>query len=509
MKTLKYIAALCCMALASCTENNLDAVKPEEPSNEGTVLTAVIGADTKTTIGEKSGKEYTILWTAGDKINVNGEESSEAVIEADAKSAKYSFAKVLTAPFSAVYPSSVYKSEGVVTIPSSQSYKAGTFDPSSAVLCAYSGSDASLTFHHLMAYLKLSFGNTAGNTALEKIMKVEVKSNGGEPMSGEFSVNYETGSITPAEGNASTIITMSCGTAGLDLGKEILVAIPAQKYAKGLVITTFDKVGNKSVYTTAATFDAMAGKVYPMPIKMELYPGTTLKAIKVESLLWAPVYCGYSAEHPNGLLYQYGRAKGQSYYPASESSAICVNAPIQNPEDEKFYKGKSDWYSGTALTAWPMSETDAGYVEGKIGNPCPEGWRIPTRAELSNLVNTGFTMASVWKYENSTEWTDAKSEKSVVIGGFSLNGSELFFAGVGGRTSGGKSFYRSNEEAYARIWASDRNSTDASKASCLSLQRKKDSKNVGLTGPNDFTLKLRDDYVKAGGISVRCVKNSE
>ena len=509
MKTLRYIAALCCVALASCSENNLDAVKPEEPSNEGIVLTAEIGADTKTTIGEKSGKDYSILWTAGDKINVNGEESSEAVIGTDAKSAKYSFARVLTAPFSAVYPSSVYKSEGVVTIPSSQSYKAGTFDPSSAVLCAYSGSDASLTFHHLMAYLKLSFGNTAGNTALEKIMKVEVKSNGGEPMSGEFSVNYESGSIAPAEGNESTIITMSCGTAGLDLGNEILVAIPAQNYAKGLVITTFDKVGNKSVYTTTAAFDAMAGKVYPMPIKMELYPGTTLKAIKVGSLLWAPVYCGYSAEHPNGLLYQYGRAKGQPYYPAGESSSICVNAPIQNPEDDKFYKGKSDWYSGTALTAWPMSETDAGYVEGKIGNPCPEGWRIPTRAELSNLVNTGFTMASVWKYENSTKWTDAENEKSVVIGGFTLNGSELFFAGVGGRTSGGKSFYRSNEEAYARIWASDRNSTDASKASCLSLQRKKDSKNVGLTGPNDFTLKLRDDYVKAGGISVRCVKNSE
>ena len=517
MKTLKYIAALCCIASASCTENNLDAVKPEEPSNGGTVLTAMIGADTKTTIGEKSGKEYTILWTAGDKINVNGEESSEAVIEADAKSAKYSFAKELTAPFSAVYPSSVYKSEGVVTIPSSQSYKAGTFDPSSALLCAYSVSDASLTFHHLMAYLKLSFGNTAGNTALEKIMKVEVKSNGTEPMSGEFSVNYESGSITPAEGNESTIITMSCGTAGLDLGNEILVAIPAQKYSKGLVITTFDKVGNKSVYTTAATFDAIAGNVYPMPIKMELYPGTTLKAIKVGSLLWAPVYCGYSEEHPNGLLYQYGRAKGQSYYPAGESSSICVNAPIQNPEDDKFYKGKPDWYSGTALTAWPMSKDDVGYVEGKIGNPCPEGWRIPTRAELNNLVNTGFTMTSVWKYENSTKWTDAENEKSVVIGGFTLNGSELFFAGVGGRTSSaGMSFYRSNEDAYARIWASDRNSTDASKASCLDLQRKcttkkengKDVK-VGLTGPNDFTLKFKDDYVKAGGISVRCVKNSE
>ena len=512
MKTLKYIAALCCVALASCTENNLDAVKPEEPSNGGTVLTAVIGADTKTTIGEKSGKEYTILWTAGDKINVNGEESSEAVIEAaDAKSAKYSFAKVLTAPFSAVYPSSVYKSEGVVTIPSSQSYKAGTFDPSSALLCAYSGSDASLTFHHLMAYLKLSFGNTAGNTALEKITKVEVKSNGGEPMSGEFSVNYESGSITPAEGNESTIITMSCGTAGLDLGNEILVAIPAQKYAKGLVITTFDKVGNKSVYTTAATFNAIAGNVYPMPIKMELYPGTTLKAIKVGSLLWAPVYCGYSVEHPNGLLYQYGRVKGQPYYPASGSSSICVNAPIQNPEDDKFYKGKSDWYSGTALTAWPMNKDDVGYVENKIGNPCPSGWRLPTTAEFEGLLKIGFVQSTNWAF--STSGTDAQKEAKKVETGFTLkDDSGLFFAAAGGRIAIhsdskliGQSYYReSGADAYARMWAADIKPGIADgKASGLSLRRNKTS-----TLANGFKAEVFA-LDKATGLSVRCVKNSE
>ena len=504
MKTLRYIAALCCVALASCSDNNLDAVKPEEPSNEGTVLTAVIGADTKTTIGEKSGKEYTILWTAGDKINVNGEESSEAVIEADAKSAKYSFAKVLTAPFLAIYPSSIYKSEGVVTIPSSQSYKAGTFDPSSALLCAYSGSDASLTFHHLMAYLKLSFGNTAGNTALEKIMKVEVKSNGTEPMSGEFSVNYETGSITPAEGNESTVITMSCGTAGLDLGNEILVAIPAQKYAKGLVITTFDKVDNKSVYTTAATFDAIAGKVYSMPIKMELYPGTTLKAIKVGSLLWAPVYCGYSVEHPNGLLYQYGRAKGQSYYPAGKTSSVCVDGQTSNPADDKFYKASADWYAGTALSSWPMSATDAGYVEGKIGNPCPSGWRLPTAAEFEGLLKIGFVQPTKWSF--AANGTDAQNEAVVVETGFTLNDdSGLFFAAVGGRSSAGQSYYRgSGENAYARIWASDiKSGTTAENGVCLQLMRNGSSNEADGFKREIYALK------KAAGVSVRCVKNSE
>ena len=242
------------------------------------------------------------------------------------------------------------------------------------------------------------------------------------------------------------------------------------------------------------------------------YPGTELEPVTVHQMvggeekdvLWAPVYCGYSKEHPNGLLYQYGRAKGQPYYPASGSSAIVKVGPVQDPNDGYFYKG-SKWYSGTALTSWPMSESEIGYVEGKIANPCPSGWRVPTIAELDGLLKIGFTQSSNWAFSDGGG-SDAQKEMSVVEAGFTLkDDSGLFFAAVGGRAaSGGNpggSFYRSNEEAYARIWASDRNNSDMTKASCLSLQRKKNS-----VAPDGFEAKVRNDYTVAGGISVRCVK---
>ena len=55
MKTLKYIIPVCCVALASCSEANPDKAESEIPSDGGTVLTAVIGTDTRTILGDKVG----------------------------------------------------------------------------------------------------------------------------------------------------------------------------------------------------------------------------------------------------------------------------------------------------------------------------------------------------------------------------------------------------------------------------------------------------------------------
>ena len=269
---------------------------------------------------------------------------------------------------------------------------------------------------------------------------------------------------------------MDCGEEGVAPGTPVIVAIPA--------------------------LNAVAGTVYNMSITFELYPGSRLKPIKVGELLWAPVYCGYSAAHPNGLLYQYGRAKGQPYYPAGKASAVCVAGPTSDPADDKFYKDSKDWYSGTALASWPMSKDEAGYVEGKIGNPCPDGWRLPTVAELEGLMNIGFTQSTSWAFQA----TGDKPEHEVILveAGFTLNGdSGLFFAAVGGRTLAGASFYRSNEEAYARIWANDiKSGTVTGEASCLQLRRAKNSTDV-----NGFKQEIYS-LPKAAGVSVRCVKSA-
>lgn len=242
-----------------------------------------------------------------------------------------------------------------------------------------------------------------------------------------------------------------------------------------------------------------------MSITFELYPGSRLKPIKVGNLLWAPVYCGYSAAHPNGLLYQYGRAKGQSYYPASSNGNVCVAGPTSDPADDKFYKDSPDWYSGTALASWPMSKDEAGYVEGKIGNPCPDGWRLPTVAEFEGLMKIGFTQSTSWTFRADNKYTDAQNEAILVETGFTLNGdSGLFFAAVGGRTFRGQSYYRGKgTDAYARIWANDiKSGTATGKATCLSLRRINTSKDA-----NGFTMEINSQE-KAVGLSVRCVKSA-
>ena len=498
MKTLKYIIPVCCVALASCSEANPDKAESEMPSDGGTVLTAVIGTDTRTMLGDKVGKEYPILWTVGDKVNVNGESSSDAVIKEGSKQASFTFGKEMSAPYSAVYPASAYKSEGVITIPSTQSYVAGSFDPASSVMCSYSEGETTLTFHHLMAYLKLSF-NTESDK--DNIKSISVKSAGNEAMSGDFNVDFENSALSPVAEEASAVV-MNCGEEGVAPGTPVFVAIPALNYASGLQITTVDVNGDKTVHKLKSALNAVAGTVYNMSISFELYPESRLKPIKVGDLLWAPVYCGYSAAHPNGLLYQYGRAKGQPYYPAGKASAVCVAGPTSDPADDKFYKDSPDWYSGTALASWPMSKDEAGYVEGKIGNPCPDGWRLPTVAEFEGLMNIGFTQSTKWRFPSAA--TDEKQEAVVVEAGFTLNGdSGLFFAAVGGRNSKGQSYYRCNDDAYAMIWASDiKSGMAAGNATCLRLQRATKS-----TDANGFTKQIYP-LTKAAGVSVRCVKSA-
>mgnify|MGYP004544524071 CR=1 FL=1 len=507
MKQIRYILPLFLAAMVSCSKEDSNKIEPETPDAPVFTLTASIGGDvTKTAMGQEADGKYPVSWTAGDKISVNGVESAEAVIADDAKTATFAFGKDLgTDGFKAVYPASAWKKDGV-TVPTAQTYKAETFDPESAIMAAYSEDAEGLNFKHLMAYLVLSFDTEYGDT--DKIKTITVKSNGNEPMCGDFSVDFmaESPALTPVADAGAAAVTVDCGEEGLPLKTEVVVAVPAQTYASGIEITTEDVNGHRTTRTLKSEFAPKAGTVYSMPINFDYYPGTNLKLIKVGDLLWAPVYCGYSKEHPNGLLYQYGRAVGQPYYPAATTSSVCKSGPASSPEDAYFYKVSSgNWYGGEALTGWPMSESDAGYVEGKIANPCPEGWRLPTTSEFQGLLDIGFTQSENWAFSYSDNWTEAQQNASVVQAGFTIkDGSGLFFAAVGGRTGAGLSFYRSNEDGYARIWASDRSNSDMTKASCLAIQRTKYS-----VAPDGFNAKIRNDYTVAGGLSVRCVKDAK
>lgn len=248
MKTLKYILPFCCVALASCSDLNVETPTVEETRAVKTVLTAVIGSETKTVLGDKhESDEYPVSWSALDRINVNGCESVGIVLNSGSATANFSFTDEMTAPYRAIYPASAYGSETVVSIPGNQTYKAGTFDEGSAVLYAYSTAGSRLVFHQLMSYLKLSFNTEADP---DNIKTIVVKSKGVEPMSGDFSFDFTALSpaLSPMPEAPVGSVTVDCGEDGVALGTDVIVAIPAQKYASGIEITTTDVNGDKTVH---------------------------------------------------------------------------------------------------------------------------------------------------------------------------------------------------------------------------------------------------------------------
>ena len=126
------------------------------------------------------------------------------------------------------------------------------------------------------------------------------------------------------------------------------------------------------------------------------------KGIVIGDVIWAPVNCGYepatsdSKGYPYGKLYQWGRKYGQGYSKIYDASGPeIVEGPISA------INGKKDIYSNTFFTAseyphdWTSPQKDDLWNSGTEDNPvkteydpCPEGWRVPTYAELDRLNNS-------------------------------------------------------------------------------------------------------------------------
>lgn len=126
------------------------------------------------------------------------------------------------------------------------------------------------------------------------------------------------------------------------------------------------------------------------------------KGIVIGDVIWAPVNCGYepatsdSKGYPYGKLYQWGRKYGQGYstsYDASQPEIVEGPISAVNGQKEKysntFFIVRSeynyDWLYPQDDNLW-NSGTEENPVKTEY-DPCPEGWRVPTYAELDRLSN--------------------------------------------------------------------------------------------------------------------------
>ena len=252
------VLALAAMVSASCVKETINE-PVNEPQQGKTVFTA--GIETKTVLQD----DQKVLWTNGDKINVNGVESPALELEEPAASAKFEYDVVLETPYKAVFPASIYKDAATVTLPAYQSYKTGSFSATASPMAAVS-EDMNLEFQHLCAVIKLTV-NKAEASEHDDIAYVDFYGKNGEQVSGDFAIDFDSMTLTGASNaDADKKIRYKVSkTIPADGGLVMYLVVPAQNYANGYTIRMLDEKGHFMEKSKASGETLVAGKIYDMP----------------------------------------------------------------------------------------------------------------------------------------------------------------------------------------------------------------------------------------------------
>ena len=189
--------------------------------------------------------------------------------------------------------------------------------------------------------------------------------------------------------------------------------------------------------------------------------------VKIGETVWAPVNCGYHAtDFKYGKLYQWGRKYGQGYsgdlyningicigevsdatVPTIEEGGISVAIGNHNSNSNIFYTGTPayayyyDWVDSKNDKLW-NSGTEDSPVRTEY-DPCPEGWRVPTYAELNELC------------QNHSSWTTGENRQTgywfSATEFYSKNVPQVFLPSSGQRYDDGRAYGRGNGGIY---WSS-------------------------------------------------------
>ena len=214
------------------------------------------------------------------------------------------------------------------------------------------------------------------------------------------------------------------------------------------------------------------------------------KGIVIGMAVWAPVNCGYHKDDfKYGKLYQWGRKYGQGYnendavVPTIEEGDISLQTGQDESKSNVFFIGTREnsynWLYPEDEKLW-NSGTERSPVKTEY-DPCPDGWRVPTYAELDELNN------------NYSSWT---SDVNGCCGcwfcgqnSYSDAVPQVFFLAAGQLNLAGNANYRGN---YGYYWSSRPSSRYSSQSSRLLF---------GVTSK----VVMSDDY-RTFGCSVRCVQ---
>ena len=270
--------------LAACAKEETGT---SESGNNGKVV-AQFGAgisNVKTTLSPAENAKRKIFWAEGDCIAINGLASEPLTEEtAGGVTAVFDFTSYYTTPGNVLYPSVMYKDENTITLPSSQAYVADGFASGAYPMAAHfeSGSDATLSA--LCAMIKLPLKQASGTSPdTDRISTITFSGNAGEQVRGDFVIDYENATLTPAsDAEEDKSFTMNVNkTPGTD-PLPIVLIVPAGTYASGFSLKIMDVAGHYMVMSKETSFSVEAGHLYVMP-EVEFIPTGTELGVEISS----------------------------------------------------------------------------------------------------------------------------------------------------------------------------------------------------------------------------------
>lgn len=311
------MAALSLIAAAACTKNEFDSQNVQ--NNEGrTVLTVELPGETKTILGDAQGDVRPVLWSKGDQISVNGVASQALNIESNAASADFTLNAELTAPYSIIYPATMVKDgSSVITLPSQQKAASGDNIVSGSLPMAGYSTTLSAKMGQLCGILGIHL-KAGSQTGL--IRYIEVTATGGEPVSGDFSVDCQYCKLS-SEDQGVNVIRMEVQKAlSTESASAFNVILPAGVYSQGFSVKVVDENGQAMIRNIGGSRELEAGKLMLMP-ELTFVPNGEEKGVEIAT-----------PEEWNSFATAYNAGK----YPDSQIATITADLDFSSVSADKF-----------------------------------------------------------------------------------------------------------------------------------------------------------------------------
>lgn len=227
---------------------------------------------------ESGGSPLRVYWSDGDRINVNGQNSAALAVAPGEKISDADFSlRSVDSPFRVIYPTSLvrddsYAADGSIGIrfPDTQVWTEGSFASGAAALYGYAESGR-VSLHNLCAAIKVCVAS-ADDTRLD----YAVLGCSDTQVSGDFSLNPQTGSLEPKGGStAHSLKLLAEGVVLSSAGTDFYFTVPKGRYESGLTFFFVRQSDHRGMQLTWTPTDSLkAGVLYNFSQKVDYVPGS-------------------------------------------------------------------------------------------------------------------------------------------------------------------------------------------------------------------------------------------